>query len=295
MKMIISSRLLFFCCLLILLSGCSQPEIVKGVVGNYYSVSVKAPLGVENPEFEWRIVEIPENSQLSFSDLTVAENSDEMAFQPDETGNYSFGLTVYTAEGEEVASQTYTFNIEAPAPRSEEKLETVIKETVVSEKPPDVQLTEEPESIEEVHPDIDTVSLVVSEIEKEIVPEPIRSDVQHRGDKKTQKLPDSQPQPASRGQKIPKVEGKLTIQVSSWPDLKEAQTELEELQDLGLDAYIQKTYFEETGEIWYRVRIGSFLEMEIAKQAASEISSILNLNTWVDHIRVDVKINEEDN
>ena len=289
--------------LLLLLTGCSKPERYKGVVGNYYSITVQAPLGVEDPAFKWGIVKIPERSQLSSSELIMRNNGEEMTFQPDEIGNYEFELMIYDSEGEQVTSQTYMFMVEATPPVFEQEKveEEVSEEAVISESLPDTSLTTEleakefipditePQSIEVVDVDTESFMQEISEESFEIAADLIKFEAEFPVSDKFQEV--TKPVKTPRDSKILKVEGKFTIQISSWPTFQEAQEEAEKLLALGFDAYIQKAYFEKSGEVWYRVRVGSFSEHDVASQAASEVSSAINKNTWVDHVREDFNEN----
>lgn len=287
--------------LLLLLTGCSKLERHKGIVGNYYSITVQAPWGVEDPAFKWGIVKIPERSQLSFSELIMRNNGEEMTFQPDETGNYEFELIIYDSEGEQVTSQTYMFMVEAAPPVFEKVEEEVSEEAVISESLPDSPLTTEleakefipdvtePQPIEVVYVDTESFMQEVSEESFEIAADLIKFEAEFPVSDKFQEV--TKPVKTPRDSKILKVEGKFTIQISSLPTFQEAQEEAEKLLALGFDAYIQKAYFEKSGEVWYRVRVGSFSEHDVASQAASEISSAINKNTWVDHVREDFNEN----
>ena len=55
----------------------------------------------------------------------------------------------------------------------------------------------------------------------------------------------------------------------------------------GYDAYIQKAYFKETEEVWYRVRIGSYDNYNSAQAIANVVSKDIKLAVWVDFVRVD--------
>jgi len=57
------------------------------------------------------------------------------------------------------------------------------------------------------------------------------------------------------------------------------------LIEAGYDAYIQRVYFKDVDEIWYRVRIGSYDDLEMAKAVAESIATTQHANTWVDFVR----------
>ncbi len=60
-----------------------------------------------------------------------------------------------------------------------------------------------------------------------------------------------------------------------------------ELQNIGFDAYVQKAYFEETDEVWYRVRIGAFNSVAEAQEAVTVLKTVTGYAAWVDHVRAD--------
>ena len=57
-----------------------------------------------------------------------------------------------------------------------------------------------------------------------------------------------------------------------------------QLIEKGYDAYIQKSKIN-NNNVWYRVRIGSYDNYNLASLAARDISSALNMPTWIDFIR----------
>lgn len=272
-----------FLWIMLLQVGCSRKERHEGAAGNYYSISVQAPFGVENPSFDWYIRSVPPKSRLSFSDLIMTEEGKQMAFRSDEAGKYVFELVVSNAAGEEAASQTYEFMVEAPVLTPEKKTSLEIEPDTLTPLTADTVTTAE---IAEVDSLADTTETAHFE-------PPIEDTTTATPEKETpaEKVPPrvSKPSKPVRGRKIPAVEGKLTIQVSSWPDLEKARSQAEELLAMGFDAYVQKAYFEETNEVWYRVRIGTFTDYETARRAASEISSVIRIDTWVDRVRVDIE------
>ena len=254
------------------MSACTGEVEYEGVVGNYYSVTVQAPFGVENPSFGWNIVDTPQESRLSFSDLITTPEGEEMTFHPDEAGKYRFELTVLDDRGEAVTSQKYLFVIQdVSSIMTETEITEPDKEVLAPVSIPGTSMAVEPAAEKELRDTLREAYLVViDEVAEAVEPE---QEVRH--------------EKIVRGSQIPKVEGKLTIQISSWPILQEAQKQVEELLALGFDSYIQVAYFEETGEVWYRVRVGSFTNRDAAQRAAKEISEATKLDTWVDNVRQD--------
>ena len=66
--------------------------------------------------------------------------------------------------------------------------------------------------------------------------------------------------------------------------MKDAQIFTKKMINEGYDAYIQKSIIK-NNDIWYRVRIGSYDNYNLASKAAQNISKNLQMPTWVDFIR----------
>ena len=90
-----------------------------------------------------------------------------------------------------------------------------------------------------------------------------------------------------KGSDIPAKKDRFTIQVISKKRLVDAQQYANKLIKSGYDAYIQKAYFKETEEVWYRVRIGSYDNYNSAQAIANVVSKDIKLSVWVDFVRID--------
>ena len=90
-----------------------------------------------------------------------------------------------------------------------------------------------------------------------------------------------------KGADIPAKKDRFTIQVISKKRLGDAQQYANKLIKSGYDAYIQKAYFKETEEVWYRVRIGSYDNYNSAQAIANVVSKDIKLSVWVDFVRID--------
>lgn len=64
-------------------------------------------------------------------------------------------------------------------------------------------------------------------------------------------------------EKVTKTKVVYTIQVASYKDIKDAQSQMATLAQKGFSAYKEKTLIK--GETWYRIRVGSFLNLNQAK------------------------------
>lgn len=70
---------------------------------------------------------------------------------------------------------------------------------------------------------------------------------------------------------IPSGKGLYTIQVASYPDFKDAMVHITALEKKGFSAY--KTMWKNDGKIWYRVRIGSFQDMDEAGKFLDKLNA----------------------
>jgi len=93
--------------------------------------------------------------------------------------------------------------------------------------------------------------------------------------------------PAKKQKKKNVIESKdihYTIQVAAWPSLELARIDQLKLIEEGLDAYIQRHYRNRRDEVWYRVRIGNFINKNKAQKIQNQIESITHAKTWLDII-----------
>ncbi len=251
----------FLSVLLLTLTACESYSSHQGTVGNYYTIQIEKPLGVENPSYGWDILSFPDESLLTYSDLYIRQEGREMAFKPDVPGDYKFEFIVFNDTGEAVVTNEYHFKISSSAmaeisvdsrlAETEEVEETVTAEEVPTPEPPAEKITPPPPT---------------STVKNEAKPV-----------KKT----------APKVDALASVEGRFTIQIYSESTLREAEVKMDGLRKLGYDAYIQKTHFEKTDKLWYRVRVGAFNSRIEAKKASSEINARTGLVSWVDKVRVD--------
>ncbi|MFQ6615894.1 MAG: SPOR domain-containing protein [Fidelibacterota bacterium] len=264
----------FFFAFSVVFTGCSREESHSGVVDNYYRISVVPPTGVKDPTFSWEILRKPEKSRLRFFDLHIRSGGTEMTFQPDAPGDYELEMTVFNSQGKEVTGRTYRFVIGEPAS------ETV---AVPPPSPPEtIQVAEVEEEIPLDTPKTE-VAMAIPQDTQEVAEE---EDIPEQPSRVEPEEP-AEAAPPVRGRLIGRIEGKFTVQISSWRTLEDAQVQVNELRTMGFDAYVQEAPFQETEEVWYRVRVGSFSTYEAANQAAKDIKKATGLAAWVDHVRVD--------
>lgn len=79
--------------------------------------------------------------------------------------------------------------------------------------------------------------------------------------------------------------GNYAVQVQSWRSREKAEQELREWQSEGYDnAYVVQYGSENTGNVWYRVRIGRVDTEEMAKSLQDELLQEHNTQSWISRV-----------
>ena len=144
----------FLSVLLLTLTACESYSSHQGTVGNYYTIQIEKPVGVENPSYGWDILSFPDESMLTYSDLYIRQEGREMAFKPDVPGDYEFEFIVFNNTGEAVVTNEYLFKISSSAmaeisvgsrlAETEEVEETVTAKELSTPEPPAKKITSPP-------------------------------------------------------------------------------------------------------------------------------------------------------
>ncbi len=264
MKFVQTISLLLLFTLIISCGGQSE----TGMVGESITLVAESGETGEDLEFSWDILEQPSTSWITVNDLQYSEDHMSATFIPDEPGTYVFSVAI-SQYGDEVSNQSFSYEIELGEDGSDydEELTEVTEEEWLESTP------EEPEI---------PVEIPEPEFEERVEPEKVVV--------KETPPPPPPPKPVKRvvpGSTIPVDKSRFTIQVASRKMLVDAEKVASDLINAGFDAYIQKAYFMETDQIWYRVRVGSYDDMDIAQSVASSIADSYNLATWIDHVRIE--------
>ena len=240
-------------------------------LGEYITLNVDEP--IEGQQVNWIFSQLPDSSKLL--GFLPADTLDLVSFKPDFAGNYDVVLEV-TTDGE--TEQTHYY------------FEALMSEdnTLVDGEIPD-HLILSSRSDDTTVADTPAVSLTDDGVQRRYLsklktpgdaPKPTRRVV------KKKKVTKSQPAVISRGNLIPLAARTWTIQVSSWPSLDDAQSASKELQEkYGIESYIQRAFFKDKDEIYYRLRVGNFQESKDAEAYAKDIQDMTSLPVWVDFVR----------
>ena len=240
-------------------------------LGEYITLKVEEP--VEGQHVNWIFSQLPDSSKLL--GFLPADTLDLVSFKPDVAGTYDVVLEI-TANGkteqtryyyEAIMSEDNTL-VDGDIP--EHLLEASKAEDTTVADTPSVNLTDE---------GVQRRYLTKMKSPRDV------TQTRKRAIKK-KRTAKSKPAVISRGNLIPLAARTYTIQVSSWPSLDEAQSASRELQEkYGIDSYIQRAFFKDRDEIYYRLRVGNFQESKNAETYAREIQEMTSLPVWVDFVR----------
>jgi len=264
--------------LLIALISCSEKNPIS-IVGEAVTATVKVPEEGADLEFLWELTNIPDNSNISNSDIKAGDDNISVVFIPDVSGNYSLEVSVFQYN-DEISTQSFNF-------------EVIGEEMIAMDEEKSSEINKDDSTIENNEPqwyDSESVSELVIAMENDsIISESIIEEVPKEKITKAPLPPKNPPakkkQSKSRGQSIPFDKNRFTIQISSKKVLSDAKKVAIELIDAGYDAYIQKALFVETNEIWYRIRVGSYDKKETAIAVAKSLSNNRREKAWVDYVR----------
>jgi len=270
----------------------------EGIVGEVIHVNGELPEETESIDLFWTISSQPDASKLSMKTLEFSKDKSKMSFTPDAAGKYVFEMEIFQY-GDELETQKFTYNVDSVEPLvtsetedealAEEEDEDWLEEEYEEEleEDEDYDYAEEAEDDEEeMEENEDEVYEEDEEIEgiegteiaaAEITPPTVAP-------KSTAAKPAKKKSPRYV---IPYDKSRYTIQVVSKKNLKDAEKTAVNLIESGYDAYIQKAYFRDTDEVWFRVRVGSYDNRETALAVGKVIASAMATDIWVDFVRFD--------
>ncbi len=251
----------FSVAVLLIFMSCDKTETIPGLVGKPIHL---APV-IETSEdtlactYTWSFCDKPDGSNMDILSFQPNSRSFNVSFVPDIPGEYSV-----------------TYNIVGPDGKTKGKQDLLCE--VIEDTTSTAPIQEDEYALSE---EALNAPLPVYEDTKTTTMKPAH----------TPPLPPKQTysRPRSdRGKNIPKISGNYTIQISSWKTYAGAERAVSLLSSLSLDLYIQKAYFNETGETWYRVRTGNFDSRATARQTMNDLKAKLpHEQLWFDFVRED--------
>ena len=274
----------------------------EGFVGEIIHVNGELPEETESIDLFWAISSQPDASKLSMKTLEFSEDKSKMSFIPDAAGKYVFEMEIFQY-GDELETQKFTYNVDSDEPlvisetedealaeeEDEDWLEEEYEEELEYEDDDyDYDYAEESEGDEEEmeENEDEVVYDYDEEEEKEEIEEIEIAPAEVSPKVVAPKPPAAKPAKKKRPRYIiPFDKSRYTIQVVSKKNLRDAEKMAANLIESGYDAYIQKAYFRDTDEVWFRVRVGSYDNRETALAVGKVIASAMTTDIWVDFVR----------
>ncbi|MFQ6606164.1 MAG: SPOR domain-containing protein [Fidelibacterota bacterium] len=273
---------------LLLFAGCGQKS-EEGPVGKAYTFTAEIPEENADLEFNWSLLEQPDASLLAPQDFIYSADQTTMTFVPDVEGEFTFQVSV-SQYGDEISTQTFDFVAIRPSEEEITAADTADLTAWVEEEDERQWFQEETTAVgTTVVETMKTAEEALVEEETETAP-PMETIVEQETPEPQATTPPKviKPQVTTKPKSrvvIPFDKNRFTIQIVSKKKLADAEAVAASLIEAGYDAYIQRVYFKDVDEIWYRVRIGSYDDLEMAKAVAESIATTQHANTWVDFVR----------
>jgi len=281
----------------------------EGSVGDVTVVRGELPEETESIDLFWRITGQPDASKLSMKDLEFNEDKSEMSFTPDAPGKFQFELEVFQY-GDELETQKFTYTVDSIEPlvadASEEALSDESEDWLDEEYEEDLNDDLEDEYMDEddeydfneldsedsgEYYETDNNDPVIEENndDEELMPLEIAAKKETSSTPSPVKKQTTASKPPVKKKNsryvIPFDKSRFTIQVASKKNLNDAEKIAANLIESGYDAYIQKAYFRDTDEVWFRVRVGSYDNRDTALAVGKVIADAMTTEVWIDFVR----------
>ena len=281
----------------------------EGSVGDVTVVRGELPEDTESIDLFWRITGQPDASKLSMKDLEFNEDKSEMSFTPDAPGKFQFELEVFQY-GDELETQKFTYTVDSIEPlvadASEEALSDESEDWLDEEYEEDLNDDSEDEYVDEddeydfneldsedsvEYYETDNNDPVIEENndEEKLMPLEIAAKKETSSTSSPVKKQTTASKPPVKKKSsryvIPFDKSRFTIQVASKKNLNDAEKIAANLIESGYDAYIQKAYFRDTDEVWFRVRVGSYDNRDTALAVGKVIADAMTTEVWIDFVR----------
>ena len=243
------------------------------------------------------------------NDLEFNQDKSEMSFTPDAPGKYQFELEIFQY-GDELETQKFTYTVDSIEPlvadASEEESVTEDNEEWLEEEYEEELDDEYSEyDYDEVESEEDTMEYYVSddntennemteeegteEKENELLTIEMVNKEESSSPLATVKKQSTALKPPVKKKSsryvIPFDKSRYTIQIASKKNLNDAEKVAVNLIESGYDAYIQKAYFRDTDEVWFRVRVGSYDNRDTALSVGKVIADAMTTEVWIDFVR----------
>ncbi len=77
-------------------------------------------------------------------------------------------------------------------------------------------------------------------------------------------------------------DGNFAVQVEAWRSRRKAEEQIEKWQNRGFEnAFVVQHGNEDTGDVWFRVRLGRLSTQEAARNLQAQIKENYGANSWI--------------
>ena len=267
----------------VLIFGCTRENPI-GYVSQPVSVTINISEENNDLEFIWELTSIPNNSNLKNSDIQAGDDSYSVKFTPDVIGEYSIEASVFQYN-DEIETQSFSFNIIEST-----KIENASNSEIGDSFPDTLALTQllSDSDSETKWFEGDDVSQYLTSLDQDSSslssPKLLENTIKNE-DPVIPSPPKRKKKKQIKCQSIPYDSNRFTIQIASKKQLGDAKKVAATLIESGYDAYIQKAFFKESNETWFRIRVGSYDNRETATAVAQSLSKSRRETAWVDFVR----------
>lgn len=251
--------------MIVTLAGCGvrteEPSRRSGTAGEPVYLSVQPTHLQANQMVEWHFTQLPDGIILTQYDFDPSPRSQQVVFTPPDTGVYEINYTIKELTGNPVLKKPFILTVHR------RQQSTSAADTAKTGSAPEAISASGAAEADAISPERDESPEVARTESRETV------------------LSDS---PDSRPGALEKVPGRYTVQVAAWESFSNAESMASQLKRQGHEAYIQRVQFPDTGEIWYRVRIGSYQSASAARSVMhrlERLSLLRGQDIWVDFQR----------
>ena len=251
-------RFIGFLTIILLIAGCQQ-ETEKGTIGQQFLLKADVPDEVGTFDYIWKIIDLPETSELTLSDMQFSEDESQAIFVPDAAGHYNIQVTVWKYN-DKLGAIVYTYDITEPS-----------VESLAEQAADDAWLNETVETT------VETAEVLTDDIKSSVTDvvedQPIEED-------NTETTEEAVEEVIVTSVTNFAVEANYTIQIAADSNKESAQQVADRFKTAGFDAYIQETTTADNNKM-YRIRIGKFATRADAVPTANRIKNEHGMDTWI--------------
>ena len=178
----------------IVLFSCAEKN-PSSIVGEAVTATVQVPEEGVDLEYLWEFTNLPDNSNISNSDIQAGDDNISIIFVPDVSGNYGLEVSIFQYN-DEISTQSFSFDVIG------EEMIALNEDIIVNDSEISNDASQNNQIVETDEPkwyDSESISELVTSIEKDsIISDPIIEKAPKKEVKKTLSTPAKKPTPKKR-------------------------------------------------------------------------------------------------